>query len=62
MSKRIYVIEKNEPGINQKSEYLVRASSASAGLRAVAAPMFTAKVASQDDLVRLAKTHHVKEA
>lgn len=62
MNTRIYVVTKNEPGVEQKSETLVRASSASQAIRHVADPMFKAGVASQDDLIRLAKTHHVKEA
>lgn len=56
MSSRIYVVTVGE------EKTLVRASSAASAIRFVADPMFTAKVASQDDLVMLAKTHHVKEA
>lgn len=56
MLKRIYVVSCEE------EKTLVRAASVSAAIRYVADPMFTAKVASQDDLIELAKTHHVKEA
>lgn len=61
MSNRIYVV-KYESGAEPYSEILVKAVTAAAAIRHVASPMFTAKVASQDDLIRLAKTHHVKEA
>ncbi len=57
MSKRIYVVV-----VNGTQEHLVRASSASQAIRAVADPMFKVGVANQDDLLRLAKTHTVKEA
>lgn len=54
--KRIYLV------IVGDEEHLVRAASASAAIRAIAHPMFTATVATQDALIRLAKTHHVREA
>lgn len=54
--KRIYVVKAD--GI----EYLVKSASASAAIRSIAHPMFVANVATQDDLVRLAPTHKVKEA
>lgn len=60
MSKRIYVVVCEDGEIIEKT--LVRANSASQAIRFVADPMFVAHVASQDDLVMLAKTHSVKEA
>lgn len=56
MHKRIYVVSVED------KEHLVKAASVSAAIRAVAHPMFKAAVATQDDLVRLAKTHKVEEA
>lgn len=56
MSSRVYVVN------DGKSEFLVRATSASQAVRSIADPIFTVKVASQDDLIRLAKTHPVKES
>lgn len=60
MSKRIYVVTCEDGDIVEKT--LVRANSASQAIRFVADPMFIAHVASQDDLITLAKTHPVKEA
>lgn len=53
--KRIYVVTVNS------QEYLVKAVSASQAIRAIASPMFSAEVATQDQLIRLAKTHTVRE-
>ena len=47
MSDRIYIVKQD------KKERLVRAVSATAAIRHVAAPMFEARVASQQDLVNL---------
>lgn len=56
MSNRIYVVI-----VNGTKEHLVRATSASQAIRHVAHPLFKVGVASQDDLIRLAKTHTVEE-
>lgn len=56
MSTRIYIVSYGD------REELVRAISANQAIRIISDPMFKVQVASQDDLVRLAKTHHVKEA
>lgn len=58
MSKRVYVVICAE----REEEILVRATSTSQAIRAVVTPMYKAEVATQDDLIRLAKTHTVKEA
>lgn len=62
MSSRIYVVTMRDPeeGKIQK-ESLIRAASSSQAIRCCAEPMFQAKVASQDDLIRLIKTQTVKE-
>lgn len=60
MSKRIYVVS-----VADKSEtrHLVKASSAAQAIRFVAQPMFSAKVANQDDLVEfIGSGFKVKEA
>lgn len=53
--KRIYLV------IAGDQEHLVRATSAAAAIRVIAQPMFMAHVANQENLVRLAKTHPIKE-
>lgn len=60
MAARIYVV-KQKSGDNT-TEHLVRAANVAQAINAVAKPQFSAEVASQDDLVRLAKTHSVVEA
>jgi len=60
MSKRIYIVTCDDG--KTKEETMVRASSSSQAIRVVAEPMFKARVAGQDDILALAKTHHVKEA
>lgn len=54
--KRIYVVT-----VNGEEQYLVKAASVASAIRAIAHPMFKAEVATQDDLIHLAKTHPVKE-
>lgn len=56
--KRIYVVICSE----REEEILVKAASASQAIRTVVHPLYKAEVATQDDLIRLAKTHTVKEA
>ena len=51
MSNRIYVVTV-EDGKNG-SRHLVRAATAAQAIRQVAHPMFSAKVASQDELIEL---------
>ena len=57
---RVYVVTtKNGDGTTER---LVRAPTAAQAIRHVAKPMFVAEVASQEDCLRLAKTHDIEDA
>lgn len=58
--KRIYVVAQQDG--DKKTEHLVRAVSPAQAINHVAKPQFSAEVASQDDVLRLARTHEVMEA
>lgn len=64
-TKRIYIVKQSVTTDVSSSgviEHLVRASSAAQAIGHVVKPRFTAEVASQDVVLRLAKTHDVHEA
>lgn len=60
MAARIYVV-KQKSG-DTTTEHLVRAANSAQAVNAVSKPQFSAEVASQDEILRLAKTHAVVEA
>lgn len=60
MSNRVYVVTQSVPPGDQ--EVLVRAATAAQAIRHASKQTFSVKVANQDDLIRLAKTHNVEEA
>lgn len=57
--KRIYVVTCSDSIATEES--LVKASSAAQAIRSIAEPMFKVRVATQEDLMQLAKTHILKE-
>ena len=59
--KRIYVVTIADTDGSHATEFLIRAATAAQAIHVCADPMFKARVATQDDLVKLAKTHTVKE-
>lgn len=59
-TNRIYVVKQQDG--DKTTERLVRAQSAAQAIKHVAKPQFTAEVGSQDEILRLAKTHTVEEA
>lgn len=56
MAVRIYVVKQQHSG-DSTTEHLVRAATVAQAINAVSKPQFSAEVASQDDLLRLAPTH-----
>lgn len=56
MAVRIYVVKQTIPD-DKFIEILVRAANVAQAINAVSKPQFSAEVASQDDLLRLAPTH-----
>lgn len=59
-TKRIYVVKQTVG--ETVTESLVRAATSAQAIKHVSKPMFSADVASQDDVLRLAKTHDVQDA
>lgn len=57
---RIYVVKQTSG--DTTTEHLVRAANSAQAVNAVSKPQFSAEVATQDDILRLAKTHTVIEA
>lgn len=60
MATRIYIVKQQDG--DKTTERLVRAASPSQAINHVAKPQFSAEVASQDELIRLAKTCEVEDA
>ena len=61
MAVRIYVVKQQHSG-DATTEHLVRAATVAQAINAVSKPQFSADVATQDDILRLAKTHSVIES
>lgn len=61
-TNRIYKVTQSHTDKEGVTERLVRAASAAQAIKHVVKPIFTAAVASQDDLIALAKTCAVEEA
>lgn len=58
--KRIYVVKQTVG--DTVTESLVRAVTSAQAIKHVSKPMFTAEVADQEAMLRLAKTHEVQDA